>query len=227
MDWVYELRLERANGVRSPQPREGHASPSSPSGSTPTTRPTPSSLVDLLATTGLETDAVLRDKDTFTDLVSGATNFATGTGWARKSIDQAPAASPSPTTTRTTASTSTSPTRPGRRSTTPPTMSRSSVTGYDSDSGTGTDANIVPMTQHDFVIQPDGSDVTADVPTTGFYPSLLTMSRPRRPPEDGMDPERGEEALRRAQTRISDGAPAFAAESRRSSSGISPRPRST
>src|SRR4051812_48484874 len=46
-------------------------------------------VLDLLATSGLEADSVLLDKDTFTDLVSGATNFATGTGWARKSLNQA------------------------------------------------------------------------------------------------------------------------------------------
>lgn len=37
------------------------------------------------------------------------------------------------------------------------------VVGYDSDSTGGTDANIVPGTQHDFAITPDGSDVTATI----------------------------------------------------------------
>lgn len=37
------------------------------------------------------------------------------------------------------------------------------VIGYDSDSTAGTDANIVPCTQHDFAVTPDGSDVTATV----------------------------------------------------------------
>lgn len=40
---------------------------------------------------------------------------------------------------------------------------------YDSDSTGGTDANIVPMTQHDFVVSPDGSDITAQIDTAGFY----------------------------------------------------------
>lgn len=35
--------------------------------------------------------------------------------------------------------------------------------GYDSDSTAGTDANVVPVTWHDFVITPDGSDVTASI----------------------------------------------------------------
>ena len=37
------------------------------------------------------------------------------------------------------------------------------VTGYDSDSTGGNDTNVVPMTQHDFAITPDGSDVTAQI----------------------------------------------------------------
>ncbi len=37
------------------------------------------------------------------------------------------------------------------------------VVCYDSDSGAGTDANIVPLTQHDFAVTPDGSDITAQV----------------------------------------------------------------
>lgn len=40
---------------------------------------------------------------------------------------------------------------------------------YDSDSGAGTDANIVPLTQHDFVVTPDGSDITAQIDAAGFF----------------------------------------------------------
>lgn len=40
---------------------------------------------------------------------------------------------------------------------------------YDSDSTGGTDANIVPLTQHDFAVTPDGSDITAQIATAGFY----------------------------------------------------------
>ncbi len=40
---------------------------------------------------------------------------------------------------------------------------------YDNDTGGGTDANIVPMTQHDFAVTPDGSDITAQVDANGFY----------------------------------------------------------
>jgi hypothetical protein len=125
-------------------------------------------VVDLLATTGLETDAVLRDKDTFTDLVSGTTNFATGTGWARKVLDNTAGL----TVTYDDTNDRVDVFFPDQTWTAVADVAddvSKLVTGYDSDSAAGTDANIVPMTQHDFLIQPDGSDVTADVPTTGFF----------------------------------------------------------
>lgn len=37
------------------------------------------------------------------------------------------------------------------------------VFGYDSDSTAGTDANVVPLTLHDFAVTPDGSDITATI----------------------------------------------------------------
>jgi hypothetical protein len=40
---------------------------------------------------------------------------------------------------------------------------------YDNDSTAGTDANLVPLTQHDFAITPDGSDVTAQIAAAGFF----------------------------------------------------------
>lgn len=119
-------------------------------------------VLDLLATTGLESDATLLDKDTFTDLVSGTTNFATGTGWARKSLNQAGGITVTVDDTN------------DRTDVDIPDQTWTAVadaaddvsklaSGYDSDSTGGTDANIVPMSTHDFVIQPDGSDVVAQV----------------------------------------------------------------
>lgn len=40
---------------------------------------------------------------------------------------------------------------------------------YDADTGTGTDANIVPLTKHDFAVTPDGSDIVAQIASSGFY----------------------------------------------------------
>jgi hypothetical protein len=133
--------------------------------------PTNSVLVlDLLATTGLETDAVLLDKDDFGALVSGATNFATGTGWARKSLDQ----SGGITITVDDTNDRTDVDIPDQTWTAvadaADDVSRL-VTGYDSDSTGGTDANIIPVSKHDFVIQPDGSDVTAQIAAAGIWRS--------------------------------------------------------
>lgn len=39
---------------------------------------------------------------------------------------------------------------------------------YDPDTTASSDANIVPITKHDFPVTPNGGDVTAQVPTGGF-----------------------------------------------------------
>lgn len=40
---------------------------------------------------------------------------------------------------------------------------------YDPDSTGGDDTNIIPLTQHDFVVSIDGSSVTAQLAAAGFY----------------------------------------------------------
>ncbi len=40
---------------------------------------------------------------------------------------------------------------------------------FDSDTTAGTDANIVPGSWHDFVLTPDGSDITASIAAAGFF----------------------------------------------------------
>lgn len=40
---------------------------------------------------------------------------------------------------------------------------------YDNDTTGGTDANIIPLTNHDFAVTPDGSDITAQIAAAGFY----------------------------------------------------------
>lgn len=40
---------------------------------------------------------------------------------------------------------------------------------YDGDTTAGTDANIIPLTCHDFSVTPNGGDITADVGTSGVY----------------------------------------------------------
>jgi hypothetical protein len=40
---------------------------------------------------------------------------------------------------------------------------------YDNDTTAGTDANILPLTYHDFVVTPDGSDIVAVINAAGFF----------------------------------------------------------
>lgn len=43
------------------------------------------------------------------------------------------------------------------------------VVCYDPDTTVGTDADLVPLTYHDFVVTPDGTDITGTVAASGFY----------------------------------------------------------
>jgi len=43
------------------------------------------------------------------------------------------------------------------------------VVCYDDDTTSGTDANLIPLTHHDFALTTDGTDLTAVVAASGFY----------------------------------------------------------
>lgn len=126
-------------------------------------------IVALIASSGVESDAVLRDKDTFTDLVSGATDFATNTGASRKTLTDSDltAFAPDDTNDRVDLDipdqTWTAVANDGTGAIS------DLVIGYDNDTTGGTDANIVPMTLHDFAVTPDGSDITAQIAAAGFF----------------------------------------------------------
>lgn len=124
-------------------------------------------VIAVLATAGIESDAVLKDKDTLADVVSGTTNEVTNTGYARKVLDQTGGIVVTYDDTN------------DRVDIDVPDQTWTAVAAgdgwndvlfnYDSDTTAGTDANIVPLTLHDFVLVPDGSDITAQVPSPGFY----------------------------------------------------------
>lgn len=126
-------------------------------------------IIALLASSGVESDATLIDKDTVTDLVSGATNEATNTGYARKVLTDADivAFAPDDANDRVDLDipdqTWTAVANDGTGAIS------DFVTCYDNDTGAGTDANIVPMTLHDFAVTPDGSDIVAQIAAAGFY----------------------------------------------------------
>ena len=124
-------------------------------------------VISVLATAGLESDAILKDKDDLGDVVSGTTAEVTNTGYARKVLTDADIVAFAPDDTN------------DRVDLDIPDQTWTGVaagdgwsrflTNYDSDSTGGTDANIVPMTSHDFVVTPSGSDVTAQINASGFY----------------------------------------------------------
>lgn len=116
---------------------------------------------------GIEADSVLIDKDTVSALLSGATDEATTGGWSRKVIAAADITTPSPDDSN------------DRfdyifGDITWTAVSAGAVTGLviaycPTDTTSAGDASNVVLTAHAWAITPDGSDVTADVPATGFY----------------------------------------------------------
>jgi hypothetical protein len=126
-------------------------------------------VIVLLAASGIESDGTLRDKDSLSDLVSGATNEATNTGYARKVLSDSDIAAFAPDDTN------------DRVDLDIPDQTWTGVandgTGaisdfvvcYDSDSTGGADSAIVPLTLHDFSVTPDGSDITAQIAAAGFF----------------------------------------------------------
>lgn len=124
-------------------------------------------IVVALATTGLETDAALLDKATLADVLAGTTDEATNAGYVRKVLTDVELAAFAPDNVN------------DRTDLDIPDQLWTAVAAgsgwskilicYDSDTTLGTDANIIPLTMHDFVIVPDGSDITAQVAAAGFF----------------------------------------------------------
>lgn len=108
-----------------------------------------------LETSGLETDATLKDYDDVAALLAGTTNEQTTAG--RKTI---------------TSITNTVDDTNDRFDSDFADQTWTGLTGnaigallvaYDPDTTGGTDSTLVPLTKHDWAITPDGSDVTATV----------------------------------------------------------------
>lgn len=124
-------------------------------------------VIEVLATAGLETDAVLKDKDDLAGLVSGATNEVTNSGYARKELTDADIVAFSPDDTN------------DRVDLDIPDQTWTAVgagdgwsrfvTAYAVAGNGGADSGKVPMTIHDFLLTPDGSDLVAQIAAAGFY----------------------------------------------------------
>jgi len=128
-------------------------------------------ILAVLAASGLESDDVLRDYDTLSALLAGASNEVTNTNYARVTLSDAgvTAATVDDTNNWTviTFATQTFTSIAAGDS-----WSKLLVC-YDSDTTGGTDANIVPVSAHDLringaVIVPSGANIVVNVPSTGY-----------------------------------------------------------
>jgi hypothetical protein len=119
---------------------------------------------------GAITDATIRDLDTFAAVIADAGfTEATFTNYARKQLaDTALAALPAPDDTNDRYEVDI----PDQTWTAAGNGLNDNLTrliiGYDP-LGTNVDANIVPLTFHDFVVTTDGSDLTAQINALGFF----------------------------------------------------------
>lgn len=120
----------------------------------------------VLATSGVESDAVLKDKDTFADVVSGATNEVTNSGYSKKVLDN----TSSITVTYDDTNDRVDVDFPDQTWTAVAAGDgwNDIVVGYDP-VGSQTMSDILPHTLHDFVVTPDGSDITAQVASSGYF----------------------------------------------------------
>lgn len=125
-------------------------------------------IVVLLASSGLVADATMADYATLSAVLAGASDEATNTGYARKTITDSGLTDPTVDNTNDWAYSIV-----GDQSWTLSNDGTGAIgkllVCYDSDTTGGTDANIIPCTYHDFVVTPDGSVVTADESSDGFY----------------------------------------------------------
>ena len=128
--------------------------------------PANSALIIVPVDVAAVTDATIRDFDTLSAVLAGGVTERTTGGWTRKTLTDTDLAAMAPDDTN------------DRMDLDIPDQTWTAVTAgavtdllicYDGDTTAGTDANIIPLTQHDFAITPDGSDVTAQINAAGFY----------------------------------------------------------
>lgn len=116
-----------------------------------------------IETTGIEADAALRDHDTLSALLAGTSNEQTTMG--RKTLTAADITITVDDTNE-------------RLDIDISDITWTGATGnaisalvicYDPDNAAGTDADLIPLTKHDFVVTPDGSDIVAQIAAAGFF----------------------------------------------------------
>ena len=129
--------------------------------------PANSALIVAVIDANGDTDATMRDRDDLSALLGGTANEVSNTNYARKVLADADltAFAPDDTNDRVDldiADQSWTAVAAG-------TAWTDLLVCYDNDTTGGTDANIIPLTLHDFAVTPDGSDITAQIAAAGFF----------------------------------------------------------
>jgi hypothetical protein len=130
--------------------------------------PTNSGLIVVLLKVS-EADATMEDYDTLAAVLAGSNTEGDFTNYARKVLTDADVSAPVPDDTN------------NRQDADIPDQTWTSAGGgtdntltkmlicYDDDTTGGTDANIIPLTFHDFAITTNGNDLTAAINAAGFF----------------------------------------------------------
>lgn len=129
--------------------------------------PANSALIIVVIDANGDTDATMKDRDDLSALLGGTANEVTNTNYARKTLTDSDLSAWAPDDTN------------DRVDLDIPDQTWTAVAAgtawtdmlvcYDGDTTGGADSNIVPMTNHDFAVTPDGSDITAVIATAGFF----------------------------------------------------------
>lgn len=123
-------------------------------------------IVVLVKSAGIEADAALKDYDTLSALLAAANDEADATNYARKTAAGVTSTVDDTNERLDVDFTDVTWTALGGASNN--TLAKLLVC-YDPDTTGGTDADLIPLTAHDFSITTDGSDVTAVVAAAGYY----------------------------------------------------------
>lgn len=116
-----------------------------------------------------QVDATLEDYDDLATLLAAANTEATFTNYARVVLTDADVTAPAPDDTNNwQAADIADQVYTAAGGATNNTLVKLIIC-YDGDSTGGTDANIIPLTHHDFAVTTDGNDLTAQIAATGFY----------------------------------------------------------
>lgn len=129
--------------------------------------PANSALIIIIIDAAGDTDATMKDRADVSALLAGTANEVTNSGYARKVLTDTDLTAFAPDNVNDRvdldfADQTWTAVAAGSTWT-------DLIVAYDNDTTAGTDSNIVPLTLHDFSVSPDGSDITAQVNTAGFF----------------------------------------------------------